>query len=205
MSKSKILKVKSGDILAIPTIKRGILGYVLARVIEEKKSTLIEVFDVFYDDFNIDKQVLAHKVFKKSDRLFSLIKVALLFEDSKGADKWKIVSHSENFNADVAKEGVVFIHPDYEELGFYYENGEEKKDPPESRNRNKSAEDTIIYQTAQTVFRVKLYMDRIFRKGEIFNSTAVFGKYHKKGVFKNMLDEAVNTSIAVAKEFERNE
>ena len=54
---SKKLNVEAGDILAIPTTKNEQLGYILARVIQRKQSALIEFFDTFYTNFDIDEKL----------------------------------------------------------------------------------------------------------------------------------------------------
>lgn len=200
---SKKLNVEAGDILAIPTTKNEQLGYILARVIQRKQSALIEFFDTFYTNFDIDEKSLSDKVFTKKDRLFPPIRVILLFHDVKGTDKWKIVAHSNTLDVDEAKSGLISLMFSYKNDGRYLEDDIEKIDPPESRTR--VAEEEIFWQVEQVMFRIQFYMNGTYKKGEIFEQKKIFADYYQnnRDKFSQMLKNTTEISRKVSLEFNK--
>lgn len=195
---SKTMDVKVGDILAIPTIKNDISGYLLARVIRGIQGvTLMEFFDQFYDDFVINKTELENKEFTKDDRLFPPIKLILLFEDKKGADKWKVVANSKTLDVEQASQGRISLMYSYKTDGRYLDGDIEKKDPPESRNR--IAEEEMFWQVGQALFRIRFYMNGTLQKGDVF-PIKIYGDYynHRRDEFELIFKQNFENAKLVA-------
>jgi hypothetical protein len=189
----------TGDIIAVPSQKEGVYGFVLARVIDHIQWHTIEFFSEFHTNYSMTVDDVIGMNLGIKDRLFDPVYAVFLFSKLTGATKWPVLMHNPDYDPerDSKFSEIILLCVEYEEDGSYRKGGEIFFDDCHDR----IAEEDTIWQTNQLVLRVKYYMDGIYKKGEIFSLCKIQRELIKTGQLDNRTNEAIEISEIVAKNF----
>lgn len=175
-----LLKVCPGDIIGVPAEKGTRWGFVLARVIRNKPSVWVEVFDKFHHNFHITQEEIKKNNFSKDARLFQPIYAALDFGKYFGKVKWPILATDPIYQPDKSDmSSIEFEGDSYLETGVYSRGGVEHS---EEGGLRRDLEDTTIYSNPQLVRRVNLYLSGYMKKGAPWNARQKQAIIEKEGI-----------------------
>ncbi|MCA8293734.1 hypothetical protein LGN19_08030 [Burkholderia sp. AU30198] len=175
-----LLKVKPGDVVAIPSEMNGEWGFVLSRAIVVGVTNWIEVFDDFSVDFDITTEDVRSRISSEKSRLFNPILASFDFGKYFGLVKWPVLLADPDYapsHSDFSE--IEFEGASYEELGIYYK-GDERFSEQSGVRRN--LEDMTIYSNPQLVRRINLHLSGYVDKGVPWNSRLVKSIIDKEGM-----------------------
>lgn len=175
-----LLKTDPGDIVAIPSIKAGVRGFVLSRVIAPEPYGLTEVFSEFHVNFAMTEEQVLEQDLSVDKRLFAPVYASMDFSKWVGKVKWSILHKDPSYHREQSRYSDIEIMgppAEYKEFGVYYKGGQRCFEPPGVR---RSIEDSMIYSNTQLMFRIGLHMAGEMAPGEAMNTAkerALLEKY----------------------------
>lgn len=175
-----LLKVKPGDIVAIPCEMSGEWGLVYSRVIFVGVTKWIEVFDEFNVDFDAVLEGAKSEKFGKKYRLFNPTMASFDFGRNFCSVKWPMLSSDPLYASNQSNfSEIEFEGPSYQELGIYYKGGEKFV---EKQGVRRNLDDMTIFSNPQLVRRINLYLSGYIEKGAPWNSRLVKSIIEKEGM-----------------------
>ncbi|WP_155629167.1 hypothetical protein [Burkholderia cepacia] len=175
-----LLKVKPGDVVAIPSEMNGEWGFVYSRVIFVGATKWIEVFDEFNVDFEVVLDGAKSEKLGKKSRLFNPIMASFDFGKDFCSVKWPVLSSDHLYASDQSNfSEIEFEGPSYQELGVYYKGGDKFI---EKKGVRRNLDDMTIFSNPQLVRRINLYLSGYIKKGTAWNSRLVKSIIEKEGM-----------------------
>lgn len=197
-----LLSVIPGDIVPIPCLKGGDMGFVLSRVIRKDVTKWIEVFAEFYQDVAMSEDEVLAQDFSISNRLFNPVYASFDFNKFFGKIKWPILAHYPDYDPELHSKHseIEFRDTTYDELGMYLKGRKVYYDPPHIR---RNLEDRTIYSNPQLIHRVNLYVSGCLKKGTIWNFLLERKLLKKKGIewWEEQIDQGVIIADTVGQKF----